>query len=159
MAFQMHPANDTIAGLIVVCNNKTKDECFKKMVFGFNPREFPSGTAIVESVKKGAKLFLFQHEFKTLEGIYEATSDGYVDRRAFRGKYTVQIPFRFDKAYNIPLQESEFENAGISWPNYNFMSQRVVDHALSAAQVHRLSEVLRNKYNRQRQLPPPPPRI
>ncbi|KAI5070378.1 hypothetical protein GOP47_0014721 [Adiantum capillus-veneris] len=139
-----------VAGFILICNNQTKHECFREKVFGLHKTK----QELAKRVKEGAKLFLFNHDLKTVEGIYEAISDGYLNPRPaynqpFGGQYPVQIRFRFYKAYNLPLTESEFDGAGIS-SNYDADYRRVINQKLSDGQVRKLSAALRTKYFAQR---------
>ena len=61
-----------IAGLIFMCNGETKKDCFKYRVFGLPEAK----KDIVEQVKKGTKLFLFDIDKRVLYGVYNASSEG-----------------------------------------------------------------------------------
>lgn len=78
-----------LSGFIFLCNQSTKYECYRYRVFGL-----PLGRKnVVEEIKPGAKLFLFDFEVKRLYGVYEATSAGnlYLEPEAFGGKYPAQV--------------------------------------------------------------------
>nr|GME11433.1 DCD (Development and Cell Death) domain-like protein isoform 1 [Ipomoea batatas] len=101
-------ASNRISGFIFLCNGRTKAECYRYRVFGLPL----SKMAIVEKIKTGTKLFLFDFESKHLYGVYEATSNGRVgvEPLAFGGKFPAQVQFRIYKGC-LPLHETAFKRA------------------------------------------------
>lgn len=78
-----------LPGYIFMCNGRTKTDCYRYRVFGL-PRERKD---VVESIKPGMKLFLYDFEKKLLYGVYEATIGGKLDiePEAFDKKYPAQV--------------------------------------------------------------------
>jgi len=79
-------------GHIFVCAEKTREECYRKSLFGSSK----AYGAPVLRLKKGDILFLNDLSNDSLSGIYKAASDGGMDiePEAWKGKYPYQIRFK-----------------------------------------------------------------
>ncbi|KAK5805325.1 uncharacterized protein LOC108456790 [Gossypium arboreum] len=99
---------EQLSGFIFMCNGRTKTQCYMYRVFGL-----PAGKLdVVEKIKPGMKLFLFDFEMKLLYGIYEATSVGtlHLEQSAFNGRFPAQVRFKIYSAC-LPLHECSFRCA------------------------------------------------
>ncbi|XP_011073196.1 uncharacterized protein LOC105158223 [Sesamum indicum] len=124
-----------VAGFIFMCNRSTKSDCYQYRVFGL-----PSGKKeVVEEIKPGAKLFLFDLGSKLLYGIYEATSAGKLNLEpaAFNGKFPAQVKFKIFKEC-IPLPESSLKH--VIKENYTGLKFK---QELSGKQVKKLLAAFR----------------
>ncbi|XP_068304997.1 uncharacterized protein [Pyrus communis] len=103
-----HLGVEDFSGYIFMCNGRTKPECYLYRVFGL-----PAGRReVIEMVRPGTKLFLFDYDVKFLYGVYEATTAGKMnlERTAFGGSFPAQVRFNTYKEC-LPLSESDFKHA------------------------------------------------
>ncbi|KAK9291987.1 hypothetical protein L1049_019939 [Liquidambar formosana] len=121
-------------GAIFMSNRSTKEECFKKKLFGLPPFY----ADFVKKVKVGMVLFLFEYEQRKLYGVFEATSDGAVNivPHAYRSsgkQFSAQV--RISTIwYCNPLSEHDFHDA----IEDNYFAVKKFNFGLSRDQVHRL---------------------
>lgn len=79
----------TIQGQIFACTNKSKEECFGRLLFGTNKVYAPA----VMRVRKGHYLFLLNLDSDLLYGVFKATSDAEmnIQPEAWKGKYPYPV--------------------------------------------------------------------
>ncbi|XP_078427555.1 uncharacterized protein LOC144700048 [Wolffia australiana] len=128
-------------GAIFMSNRATKEECFRRKLFGL-----PSSHAgLVKKIKAGMILFLFEYDKRYLYGIFEATSDGSTNivPSAFvkSGKsFAAQARFR-TISLCCPLNEAEFRCA----IEENYYEPRKFRFELSPTQVRKLLQLFLSK--------------
>ncbi|MBI2029624.1 hypothetical protein HYT02_04365 [Candidatus Gottesmanbacteria bacterium] len=94
-------------GYIFRCTNSTEDECFERMLFG----EVPKSKEIVDKVKKGDTLFLYNVTSIRLYGVFRADSDGgyNINPEAWNGRFPAQVKIIWMNKYK-PITRRDFEN-------------------------------------------------
>uniref|UniRef100_A0A1D1XVI2 B2 protein n=1 Tax=Anthurium amnicola TaxID=1678845 RepID=A0A1D1XVI2_9ARAE len=130
-----------LMGAIFMSNRSTKEECFRRKLFG-SPA---SQEGFVKKIKAGMVLFLFEYEERKLYGVFEATSNGAMDiiPTAFisSGKlFSAQICFR-RTWYCPPLTEAEFCDA----IKENYYTHNKFHFHLSETQVYKLLDLFHSK--------------
>eukprot|EP00271_Cylindrocystis_brebissonii_P006585 TRINITY_DN1935_c1_g2_i1.p1 TRINITY_DN1935_c1_g2~~TRINITY_DN1935_c1_g2_i1.p1 ORF type:complete len:820 (+),score=168.72 TRINITY_DN1935_c1_g2_i1:239-2698(+) len=123
--------SEPLDGLIFGCNNQTKQECFRRKLFGLPAARL----AAVQRIVPGTRLFLFNFDEKVLYGIFEAVTDGapHIVPDAFSGSYPAQVRMRCVKRCE-PLTIEVFKPAMAS----NFFTANKFNYELSADQVSEL---------------------
>ncbi|CAN1242129.1 DCD domain-containing protein NRP, partial [Linum perenne] len=137
---------DSVSGFIFLCNRQTKPQCYQYRVFGVPLAKLH----VVQKIKPGTNLFLFDFDVKLLYGVYEATSCGKLNLQpaAFGGKFPAQVSFRIDRDC-LPLHESYLKH--IIQDNYQ---KGKFTQELSYTQVQGLLSVFRPFGTRSLSVPP-----
>lgn len=132
-------AKAELAGLIFMCNSKTKQDCFLHRVFGL-PKAHKE---LVEKVTNGMRLFLFDFDLRLMYGIYKAAGSGGYDLEpdAFKSSkkpFPAQVRFRIQKEC-LPLPEEKFKAA----IKDNYYGKNKFKFELTAEQVKKLVQLFR----------------
>lgn len=126
-----------LAGLIFMCNDRVRTKCFLYKVFGMPFKK----KSLLDHVKPGTKLFLFEYEARKLWGIYEAASfPGFeLENEAFNESevdFPLQVRFSIYKQFH-PLPERQFKEA----IKENYFSKSKFRFELDAEQVSKLTQL------------------
>ncbi|MCO5554039.1 hypothetical protein L7F22_007565 [Adiantum nelumboides] len=126
------------AGLIFMCNSRTKTDCFNYKVLGLPLAR----RDLVEQVVPGVFLFLFDIDSRELHGVFEASSHGglNLEPKAFQGQgsYPSQVRFAIYREC-LPLPENVFK--GVIEENY--FARNKFHPELTSDQVSRLVQSFR----------------
>lgn len=90
-------------GFIFRCNEKTKDEVFKRTLFGEEKMYLP----IVKSIQTDDLLFLYDLTTYEFSGPYRPTSQGAegIEASAWKAAFTAQIRFEItDETKTVPFR-------------------------------------------------------
>eukprot|EP00252_Welwitschia_mirabilis_P010152 TRINITY_DN232_c0_g1_i1.p1 TRINITY_DN232_c0_g1~~TRINITY_DN232_c0_g1_i1.p1 ORF type:complete len:443 (+),score=97.65 TRINITY_DN232_c0_g1_i1:202-1530(+) len=133
-----------LGGVIFMCNAKTKEECFRHRIFGL-PSEY---TDVVEKIKKGTKLFLYDTNLRLMYGIYVAEGRGRtnINPNAFKStkkEFPAQVKFRTLRECT-PLPENKFREA--IKENYFGKGKRRFKLVLSPEQVNKLFKLFKRPH-------------
>lgn len=135
-ADERQPPRKGPAGLIFMCNSKTKRDCFHYKVLGLPLAK----RDLVDQVVPGTFLFLFDFDVKELYGIYEASSQGglNLEPKAFdgQGSYPAQVRFDIHREC-LPLSEDVFRDA----IKENYYSRNKFHFELTSGQVSKLIQL------------------
>lgn len=126
-------------GYIFRCSNATADECFERELFG----EVDKLKQIIEQIKPGDVLFLYNVASERLEGEFEAVTNGGKDivLEAWQGKYPWQVKVKRTKDFD-PITRKEIEGV----IRFNF---RYPQPAIDQQQINSL----RSLFSKAEQLP------
>eukprot|EP00270_Netrium_digitus_P019005 TRINITY_DN734_c0_g1_i1.p1 TRINITY_DN734_c0_g1~~TRINITY_DN734_c0_g1_i1.p1 ORF type:complete len:575 (-),score=196.42 TRINITY_DN734_c0_g1_i1:303-2027(-) len=128
------PVDDgTLAGFVFCCSNRTKDEVFKRRLFGAPAKSLD----IVEQITPGLSLFCYNFDDKELYGVFTAKSAGKagIIPEAFKtfGDFPVQVRFKVQKRYK-PLTRDQLREV----IKENFISRNKFRFNLTRTQVEKL---------------------
>jgi Development and cell death domain len=120
------------AGYIFRCTPATEKECFDKMLFG----ETEKYGSIIEMIKPGDALFLYNNTTQNLFGVFYADSPGarLIDATAWGGKFPWQVKVRWRRQFHRPLPREISRDALSFWGK----TKRHPSEKLTLNQVHAL---------------------
>lgn len=129
-------------GYIFRCSNSTIDECFERMLFG----EKFKYKSMVDQIRRGEKVFLYNVNTSRLYGEFKAASSGKenIVPKAWSGNFPWQVKVKWQKKYE-PILRKDFEK----FIGFDTFLRRYPEEVLSLQQI----KLLEKAFQRAKKLP------